>query len=92
MTLPTLDSASRALTGTTTEGGVQPLARSLCGQMDPDFKALFDKVVKAKADLPGPKARDYTRKVKVTFTMTTHLIKLCIETTQYGRDEGDSPG
>jgi hypothetical protein len=78
-TLPTLDSASRALTRTTTEGGVQPLARSLCGQVDPDFKALFDKVVKAKADLPGPKARDYTRKVKVTFTVTVHLTKLCIE-------------
>jgi hypothetical protein len=79
MTLPTLDSASRARTGTTTEGGVQPLARSLCGQMDPDFKALFDKVVKAKAGLPGPKARDYTRKVKVVFTMTVHLVKFCIE-------------
>jgi hypothetical protein len=47
--------------------------------MNPDFKALFDKVVKGKADLPAPKARDYTRKVKVTFTMTMHLIKLCIE-------------
>jgi hypothetical protein len=79
MTLPILESASRARTGTTTEGGIQPLARSLCGQMDPDYKALFDKVVKAKAYLPGPKARDSTRKVKVTFTMTMHLIKLCIE-------------
>jgi hypothetical protein len=66
VTLPTLDSASRARTGTATEGGVKPLARSLCGQLDPDFKALFDTVVKAKADLPDPKARDYTRKVRVT--------------------------
>jgi hypothetical protein len=75
VTLPTLDSASRARTGTATKGGVKPLARSLCGQTDPDFKALFDKVVKAKAGLPGPKARDYTRKVKVVFTVTVHLTK-----------------
>jgi hypothetical protein len=79
VTLPTLEPASRARTGTTTEGGIQPLPRFLCGQVDPDYKALFDKVVKAKADLPGPKARDYTRKVKVTFTVTVHLTKLRTE-------------